>query len=96
MGLGIKATSVDSLTNFQKNTKEVVLNLEKTGEPMLLTVNGKAKLVVQDAEAYQQMLDELEHSRCIASLRKALQEYEEGKSRPAEEVFQEMKAKYGF
>jgi PHD/YefM family antitoxin component YafN of YafNO toxin-antitoxin module len=34
--------------------------LRKTGHPLVLTINGKAELVVQDAEAYQALLDRVE------------------------------------
>ena len=49
---------------------------------------------MKDADAYQAMLDELEHSRFIEAVRQGLRESEQGLGRPAEEVFAEMKAKY--
>jgi PHD/YefM family antitoxin component YafN of YafNO toxin-antitoxin module len=92
----IKTTGIDSLTNFQKNAKLFARRLEETKDPLVLTVNGKAKLVIQDAEAYQSMLNELEHARFIEAVRQGLKESEQGLRRPAEEVYAEMKAKYGL
>ena len=92
----IKTTSIDSLTNFQKNAKAFVGKLEESKEPIVLTVNGKAKLVIQDAEAYQKMVDDIEEARLIEGIRVGIRQSEQGLSRPAEEVFAEMKAKYGF
>jgi PHD/YefM family antitoxin component YafN of YafNO toxin-antitoxin module len=92
----IKTTGIDSLTNFQKNAKTYVGRLETTKEPLVLTVNGKAKLVIQDAEAYQALLDELERTRFIEAVRQGLKESEQGLGRPAETVYAEMKAKYGL
>ncbi len=92
----IKTTGIDSLTNFQKNAKTFASRLEGTREPLVLTVNGKAKLVIQDAEAYQAMIDELERSRFIEAVRQGLNESKQGLGRSAEEVFAEMKAKYGL
>ena len=92
----IRTASIDSITNFQKHAKDFVTRLEKTKEPLVLTVNGKAKLVLRDAEAYQSMLDELEHSRFIEAVRQGLRESEQGRGRSAEEVFAEMKVKYGL
>ncbi|MFM9873694.1 MAG: hypothetical protein ACKVQS_09555 [Fimbriimonadaceae bacterium] len=40
------------MTDFQKNTKELIKRLEQSVEPIVLTVNGRAKLVVQDSEAF--------------------------------------------
>ena len=92
----IRTTSIDSLTNFQKNAKSFASRLEESKEPLVLTVNGKAKLVVQDAEAYQAMLDELERGRFVEAVRQGLRESEQGLGRPAEEVYAEMKARYGL
>ena len=92
----IRTTGIDSLTNFQKNAKHFATRLEETKEPLVLTVNGKAKLVIQDADAYQSMLDELERSRFIEAVRQGLRESEQGLGRPTEEVFAEMKSKYGL
>ena len=92
----IRTSNIDSLTNFQKNAKEAVLRLEETQEPMILTVNGKARVVVQDAEAYQKLIDEVENNRFLEAVRQGLKESDEGLGRPAREVFEEMKARYGF
>jgi PHD/YefM family antitoxin component YafN of YafNO toxin-antitoxin module len=92
----LKTSSIDSLTNFQKNAKSFVSRLEQTQQPMVLTVNGKAKLVIQDADAYQGMLDELERARFVDAVRQGIHEADHGQGRPAEEVFAEMKDKYGL
>lgn len=92
----IKLDRIDSLTNFQKNAKGFVGRLEKTKEPLVLTVNGKAKLVIQDAVAYQSLLDEVERARFIEAVRQGVREADRGAGRPAEEVYAEMKEKYGF
>jgi len=92
----IRTTAIDSLTNFQKNTKHFVGQLEASKDPLVLTVNGKAKLVVQDAEAYQEMLDKLERIQFIEAVRVGIREASQGLGRPADEVFEEMKAKYGL
>lgn len=92
----IRTTGIDSLTNFQKNAKSFASRLEETKEPLVLTVNGEAKLVVQDADAYQSILDELEHGRFIEAVRQGLRESEQGLGRPAEGVFAEMKTRYGL
>ena len=49
--------NITSLSNFQRNTRELVQRLRDTGRPLVLTVNGRASLVVQDAAAYQHLLD---------------------------------------
>ena len=43
---------IRSLSDFKRNTSELLDSLKKTGNPLVLTINGKAEVVVQDAEAY--------------------------------------------
>ncbi len=63
---------------------------------MVLTVNGKAEVVVQDAESYQTMLEKLEQVETLEAIRQGLEEAERGESRPASDVFAELSAKPGL
>lgn len=61
---------IHSLTDFQRNARQFLARLQESGKPMILTVNGKAAVVMQDAESYQAMLDELASARANLSRRK--------------------------
>jgi PHD/YefM family antitoxin component YafN of YafNO toxin-antitoxin module len=56
----IRPEDIGSLTDFNRNTKAHLKRLRRTGRPELLTVNGKAEVVVQTASAYQRLLTSLE------------------------------------
>ena len=56
----IRSEDITSLTDFAKNAKAHLKRLRRTGRPELLTVNGKAEVVVQSATAYQRLIDSLE------------------------------------
>jgi hypothetical protein len=56
----IRSEDITSLTDFAKNTKAHLKRLKRTGRPELLTVNGKAEVVVQNATAYQRLIEALE------------------------------------
>jgi len=49
-----------SITEFKRRTGDVVAHLRDTGRAMVLTTNGKAEVVVQDAGSYQKLLERLE------------------------------------
>jgi prevent-host-death family protein len=51
---------IHSLTDFKRRTSDLVAQLHETKRPIVLTVNGRPEVVVQEAEAYQQLLDRLE------------------------------------
>ncbi|MGA3210224.1 MAG: type II toxin-antitoxin system Phd/YefM family antitoxin [Terriglobales bacterium] len=56
----IRPEDIGSLTDFHRNTRAHLNRLRRTGRPALLTVNGKAEVVVQNAGAYQRLLNSLE------------------------------------
>jgi prevent-host-death family protein len=81
---------------FQHSTKELTQQIKKTGHPLILTVSGKPRFVVQDAESYQQMLELIDRLECIEGIRRGLDDVEKGRVRPANEVFAEIRRKYGI
>jgi prevent-host-death family protein len=81
---------INSLSNFKRNTSEFLEQLRKTGKPIVLTINGKAELVVQDAESYQKLLEIAEKLETIEALKPAIEEMKAGKGEPAEKVFAEL------
>ena len=53
---------IASLTDFHRNSTAHCKRLKLSGRPEVLTVNGKAVLVVQDAVAYQRLLEAAERA----------------------------------
>lgn len=82
---------IQSLTDFKQHTPEFVQQLKETGEPIVLTINGKAALVVQDAESYQKLLDAAAEVKVLVGIRQGLSEMRQGLGRPADEVFEEIR-----
>jgi len=56
----IRPEDIGSLTDFARNAKAHLKRLKRTGRPELLTVNGKAEVVVQSATAYQDLIESVE------------------------------------
>jgi prevent-host-death family protein len=81
---------IDSLSNFKRNTSEFIEQLKETGKPIVLTINGKAEIVVQDAGSYQKLLEIAEKLETIESLKPAIAEMKAGKGEPPEVVFAEL------
>lgn len=88
---------IHSLTDFKRNTREHVERLQATGRPEVLTVNGKAQLVVQDAEAYQRLLADADEADVVRTLRKRIEDGERGvHGRRLREVIQELAKEAGI
>lgn len=90
----IDLNEVYSLTEFQRNAKEHVERLSRTGKPHVLTINGKAAVVVQDAASYQRMLDEKEQLEARVGVQRGLDAMKRGETRPLEDVLGDLKKKY--
>lgn len=81
---------IDSLSNFKRNTSEFLEKMRQTGKPIVLTINGKAQLVVQDAGSYQKLLELAERLETIEALKPAIEEMRRGEGEPADKVFAEL------
>ncbi len=87
---------IHPLTDFLRHHKAHLERLKETKQPEVLTVNGRAEVVVLDAESYQEILDRLYRLETIAAVRDGIASAERGELEPAEQVFAELKAKYGL
>ncbi|MEO1427636.1 MAG: type II toxin-antitoxin system Phd/YefM family antitoxin [Cyanobacteria bacterium J06633_8] len=56
----INLDNIHSLTDFKRNVKQFIEQIKATKSPLVLTVNGRAEVVVLDASAFQEMMDKLE------------------------------------
>jgi PHD/YefM family antitoxin component YafN of YafNO toxin-antitoxin module len=83
----IALKDIRSLTDFQRNTKSHLKRLKSTGRPEVLTVNGKAELIVQNAAAYEETLD------AIRGIQRSLDEAAAGKSEPVRKALKPIHAK---
>jgi len=82
---------IRSLSDFKRNTGEVLDHLRDSRRPVVLTVNGRAAMVVQDAESYQEMLDAIERTETNEGIRRGLAAIESGKSAAAAKVIRTIK-----
>jgi prevent-host-death family protein len=87
------ANDIRSLSDFKRNTVDLLDRIRKTGNPMVLTINGKAELVVQDAEAYQALLDRVE---ALEGIQRGVADVKAGRTKPAQQVFDKLRRKHGI
>ncbi len=92
----ITLTNIHSVTDFQRNPKGILGKLKSSKGPVVLTVNGKAEFVVQDAESYQKLLDRLDAAEDLEAVRMGLEQSLLGQGRPAEEFFAEFEKRHSL
>ncbi len=87
---------IHSLSTFKRDTAKLVRQMKKTKAPVILTVNGKAELVVQDAESYQQLLEAKDRMEAIEGIERGLESMQRRRGKPAAKFFREFFAEKGI
>lgn len=87
---------IQSLSTFKRDTAKLVRQMKKTGQPVVLTVNGKAELVVQDAASYQKLLEAQDTMKAIEGIKRGLESMKRNAGKPAEEFFREFFVEKGI
>lgn len=82
---------IHSLSNFKRNTSDFLRQLKETGHPVILTVNGKAELVVQDTASYQRLIERVERVERMEALQTSMEDMRAGRVIPAESMLAEMR-----
>ena len=83
------AKDIHPLTAFKRQTTKFARLLKKNRRPMVLTVEGKARFVVFDADAFEAWKDQVETAQAV---NEALAE--KGEGRPAAKVHADIRKKY--
>ena len=87
---------IQSLTTFRRRSGDFMKQLKKSKRPVVLTVKGKAQAIVQDAEAYQRLLDIAARADVYEGIRQGLEQARRGKGQDAEAFFAEFEAEHGI
>lgn len=85
---------IQSLTTFRRRSGDFMKQLKKSKRPVVLTVKGKAAAIVQDAEAYQRLLDIAARADAQEGIRQGLDDVAHGRTRPVRKAFDEIRRKH--
>ena len=94
--MGLDLVNIHSLSDFQRNAKDHIRKLKRSGKPAVLTVNGEAEVVVQSAEAYQKLLDDSELLDSIRDISRGLEQAKRGEGRPMREFLEDLAKEHGI
>ncbi len=79
------------VSDFNRKTSEHIKRIQDTRKPEVLTVNGKAAIVLVDPDSYDEMLQNQELLQSLKNIAIANEQHENGQSKPAKQVYQELK-----
>lgn len=86
-------SSIHPVSDFSRKPAEFIKRLKETGEPEILTVNGSAQIVIQDARSYEKMVDLL---NTLEKISRSAKEHDDGKAISFEEFSTQFEEKYGL
>ena len=87
---------IHSLSDFKRNTSEFLEQMRDSGHPLVLTINGKAEIVVQDAASYQELLRRVDELEALERIKRGLADVEAGRVTPLKEFAKEFRTKRGL
>jgi len=82
------SNQIRPISYLKAHTAEIIRNLSKQQEPLFITQNGEAKVVIQDIESYEQTQQTLALLK-IVSL--GMRQIEEGKVLPAADAIKRLR-----
>jgi prevent-host-death family protein len=85
---------IQSLTTFRRRSGYLIKKHNNRKRPVVLTVKGKAAAIVQDAEAYQRLLDIAARADAQEGIRQGLDDVAHGRTRPVRKAFDEIRRKH--
>lgn len=68
----MKAANVRSITDLKNRAKELVRDVSESGQSVVITQNGKAKVVVMDVEQHDRLQDTLAMLKLLAQSQESL------------------------
>ncbi|WP_277760227.1 type II toxin-antitoxin system Phd/YefM family antitoxin [Pseudomonas sp. A34-9] len=81
------SSQIKPISYLKSHAAEIVKTITESREPLVITQNGEAKLVVMDVKSFEEQEDTMALLKLLAM---GNREIEEGKFRDAEDVFAEL------
>ena len=82
---------VKPITYLKAHAAEMIRGVAEQREPYVITQNGEAKAVLQDVVSYEQTQEQLALLKILALGNRQI---EQGKTRPARDVFKAIRERY--
>jgi prevent-host-death family protein len=86
------SSQIKPISYLKAHAAEIVRKLNEQREPLVITQNGEAKVVIQDIESYEQTQETMALLKILAL---GTRQIGEGKVQPAEDVIKRLRERQG-
>ena len=90
----VRLDDIQPLADFQRDPDASIARLKRTGRAAVLTVGGEAEIVVQDAHAYQRLVDRAAEADRLLDLRRSIAECRSGSVRDLDTALDELEVRH--
>lgn len=87
---------IRSLSDFKRNTNECLSRLKDSGNPLILTIHGRAEVVVQDASAYQKLMERIDALEALEGIQRGVADVAAGRVTTLAALENEFQAKHAI
>ncbi|MDA8241333.1 MAG: type II toxin-antitoxin system Phd/YefM family antitoxin [Nitrospiraceae bacterium] len=84
------STAVKPISHIKSHASEVISEIAETGNPVIVTVNGEARVIIQDLKEYERDRESMAMLKMLAMGRKDMLE---GRHKPLKQAFGELRKK---
>ncbi len=81
---------------LKRNLKDYLGRLKGRKRPLVLAINGRAELGIQDAESYQALLERLDRAETVAAIRQGMKQIARGEGMSLKQAKRGLRKKLGF
>jgi prevent-host-death family protein len=82
---------IKPISYLKAHAAEIVRKLAEKREPLIITQNGEAKVVIQDIESYEETQETMALLKILAL---GMRQIEEGKVQPAQDVIKRLRERW--
>ncbi len=82
------SSQIKPISYLKAHAADIIRNIDKQAEPLIITQNGEAKAIIKDIESYEQNLETMALLKILAL---GNQQIEKGKVQPASEVIKSIR-----
>ena len=84
------STAVKPISYIKSHASEIISEVSESGNPVVVTVNGEARVIIQDLKEYEKDRESMAMLKILAMGRKDMFE---GRHKPIHQAFAELKKK---
>jgi prevent-host-death family protein len=85
-----------SLSDFKRHTADLLRKMRTSGQPVSLTIRGRAEMVVQDAASCQKLLDQFDELQAVVGIQRGLADVAAGRTTPVGDFEKEFRRRHGL